>query len=74
MPWVEKRRNGWIVRSQKDGKVTSRYFDDESEARYYARMGKPSQSRQPGSSTNCKSRRESRARSGHRSWATTRSK
>jgi integrase len=41
MPWVEKRRNGWIVRSQKDGKVTSRYFDDESEARYYARMGKP---------------------------------
>ena len=41
MPWVEKRRNGWIVPSQKDGKVTSRYFDDESEARYYARMGKP---------------------------------
>jgi integrase len=41
MPWVEKRRNGWIVRSQKDGKVTSHYFDDESEARYYARMGKP---------------------------------
>jgi hypothetical protein len=41
MPWVEKRRNGWVVRTQKDGKVTSKYFADEHEARYYARMGKP---------------------------------
>lgn len=41
MPWLEKRRNGWIVREQRDGKVMSKYFAAEREARYYARMGKP---------------------------------
>jgi hypothetical protein len=39
LSWVEKRRNGWVVRERVDGKVKSRYFGDESEARYYARMG-----------------------------------
>jgi integrase len=41
MGWVEKRRNGWVARYRVDGKVKSKYFDDEREARYYARMGKP---------------------------------
>jgi integrase len=36
--WIERRRNGWIARWYVDGKKTkSKYFDDKSEAQWYAR-------------------------------------